>query len=251
MENNRGQSSSEEPNSGNTSWDDFEYHEWVREREIESLEAKLPKKISLKEMLLTGLFILVILGVAVYLPFRAITGNEGNHKSYSLWVEDMSVVTELVVAEYVFSGSNQVAGLYFSQEDLIIIERQADSTTYIHELAHAADKYNYFPWEVALKEKLYSTFIQEQLSSSLLNESTNHWEIKSELFADAVLFIETGRCGSYFSSLDCHELAVTTKDFVKDNDIEILKIDSQVNYMTPDVIIDGPITKSSNITHFS
>ena len=251
MENDRGQSSPEEHGGENTSWDDFEYLEWVREREIEALEAKLPKKVTIKEMFLTGFFILIILGVAVYLPFKAIIGNEGNHKSYSLWVEDMSTVTELVVAEYVFSGSNQVAGLYFSQEDLIIIERHADSTTFIHELAHAADKHNYFPWEVALKEKLYSTFIQEQLSSSLLNESTNYWEIRSELFADAVLFIETGRCGSYFSSLDCHELAVTTKNFVKDNDIELVEIDSQVNYMTPDVIIDGPITKSSNITHFS
>ena len=63
--------------------------------------------------------------------------------------------------------------------------------------------------------------------------------------------MEVPRCGSYFSSLDCHELAVTTKNFVKDNDIELVEIDSQVNYMTPDVIIDGPITKSSNITHFS
>ena len=251
MENNKGQSSSEEPSGENTSWEDFEYLEWVREREIEALEAKLPRKVTLKEMFLTGFFVLIILGVAVYLPFKAIMGNEGDHKSYSIWVEDMSAVTELVVAEYVFLGSNQVAGLYFGQEDLIIIERHADSNTFIHELAHAADRHNYFPWEVALKDKLHSIFIQEQLSSSLLNESTNSLEVRNELFADAVLFIETGRCGSYFSSLDCHELAVTTKNFVKDNDIELLEISSQVNYMTPDVIIDGPITKSSNITHFS
>ncbi len=243
MEDNRGQSSSEEPHSEYGSWADDEYLEWVREREREALEAKLPTKVTFKEMFLTGFFILLILGVAVYLPFKAITGNEENHKSYSLWLEDTSAVTELVVAEYVFLGSNQVAGVYFGQEDLIIIERPLDSTTLIHELAHAADKHNYFPWEMALKEKLYSTFIGEQLSSSLLNESTSTREIWSELFADAVLFIETGRCGSYFQSLDCYELAVTTKDFVKDHDIELIERDSQVDYMTPDVIIDGPITK--------
>ncbi len=248
MEDNREQSSPEEPNS---EWEDYEYLEWVREREIEALEAKLPKKVTFKEMFLTGFFVLLILGVAVYLPFKAITGNEGIHKSHSLWLEDMSAVTELIVAEYVFLGSNQVAGVYFGQEDIIIIERPADSPTLVHELAHAADKHNYFLWETALKEKLYSTFIREQLSSSLLNESTNARDILGELFADAVLFVETGRCGTYFHSLDCYKLAVTTKDFVADHGIELIEIDSEVDYMTPDVIIDGPITKSSNIPHSS
>ena len=85
--------------------------------------------------------------------------------------------------------------MYFGREDLIIIERRADSTTYIHELAHAADKYNYFPWEEELKEKLFSTFVSEELSSLLL-EGASGQKIRSELFADAVLLIETKKCGS-------------------------------------------------------
>ena len=161
MEERNGQSSSEDPLSGGSSWDDLEYLEWVREREQEALEAKLPKKVTFKEILFTSVFVLIILAVAIYLPFKAITGDEGEHKSYSLWVEDLSKRTELVVAEYVFLGSNQVSGVYFGREDLIIIERRADSTTYIHELAHAADKHNYFLWEEELKEKLFSTFVSE------------------------------------------------------------------------------------------
>ena len=250
MEENNGQSSSEDPISADASWEDSEYLEWVREREQEALEAKLPKKVTFKEMVFTSVFVLIILAVAIYLPFKAITGDAGDHKSYSLWVEDLSARTELVVAEYVFLGSNQVSGVYFGREDLIIIERHANSTTYIHELAHAADKENYFGWEEDLKERLYSTFASEQLSSLLL-EGASRQKIRSELFADAVLFIETGKCGSYFSSLGCHALAVTTKDFVKDNNIELIELDSEVDYMTPDTIIDGPVTKSSNITHFS
>ena len=249
MEERNGQSSSEDSISGDNSWDDFEYLEWVRERDQEALEAKLPKKVTFKEMLFTSVFVLIILAVAIYLPFKAITGDEGDHKSYSLWVEDLSERTELVVAEYVFLGSNQVSGVYFGREDLIIIERRADSTTYIHELAHAADKYNYFPWEEELKEKLFSTFISEELSSLLL-EGASGQKIRSELFADAVLFIETKKCGSYFSSLDCHALAVTTKNFVKDNALELSELDSQVDYMTPDLIIDGPVTRASNITPY-
>ena len=167
MEERNGQSSSEDPLSGGTSWDDLEYLEWVREREQEALEAKLPKKVTFKEILFTSVFVLIILAVAIYLPFKAITGDEGEHKSYSLWVEDLSKRTELVVAEYVFLGSNQVSGVYFGREDLIIIERRADSTTYIHELAHAADKHNYFPWEEELKRN-FSTFVSEELSSLLL-----------------------------------------------------------------------------------
>ncbi len=208
------QSSPEDPMDIDPFTEDVEYLEWVRAREQEALEAKLPKKVTLKEIFLTGVFILIILAVAIYLPFKAITGDEGDHRSYSLWVEDLSARTELVVAEYVFLDSNQVTGVYFSQEDLIIIERRADSSTYIHELAHAADKYNYFFWEEELKEKLYSTFISEELSSVIL-EGASTQKIQTELFADAVLFIETGKCGNYFSSLDCHALAVTTKDFVK------------------------------------
>ena len=244
------QSSPEDPRNIDSSWEDFEYLEWVRAREQEALESRLPKKVTLKEKLFTGVFILIILVVAIYLPFKAITGDEGDHKSYSLWVEDLSARTELVVAEYVFLGSNQVSGVYFGQEDLIIIERDADSTTYIHELAHAADKHNYFSWEEELKEKLYSTFASEQLSSLLLDGASRQ-KIRAELFADAVLFIEAGKCGSYFSSLDCRALVVTTKDFVKDQNIELIELDSEVDYMTPDIVIDGPVTKSSNITHFS
>ena len=249
MEERNGQSSSEDPISGDTSRDDLEYLEWVREREVEALESKLPKKVTFKEMLFTSVFVLIILAVAIYLPFKAITGDEGDHKSYSLWVEDLSKRTELVVAEYVFLGSNQVSGVYFGREDLIIIERRADSTTYIHELAHAADKYNYFPWEEELKEKLFSTFVSEELSSLLL-EGASGQKIRSELFADAVLFIETKKCGSYFSSLDCHALAVTTKNFVKDNGLVLSELDSQVDYMTPDLIINGPVTRASNITPY-
>ena len=230
MEERNGQSSSEDPISGDTSWDDFEYLEWVREREQEALEAKLPKKATFKEILFTSVFVLIVLTVAIYLPFKAITGDEGDHKSYSLWVEDLSKRTELVVAEYVFLGSNQVSGVYFGREDLIIIERRADSTTYIHELAHAADKYNYFPWEEELKEELFSTFVSEELSSLLL-EGASGQKIRSELFADAVLFI-------------------TTKNFVKDNGLELSELDSQVDYMTPDLIIDGPVTRASNITPY-
>ena len=249
MEERNGQFSSEDPISGDTAWDDFEYLEWVRTREQEALDAKLPKKVTFKEMIFTTVFILIILAVAIYLPFKAITGDEGDHKSYSLWVEDLSKRTELVVAEYVFLGSNQVSGVYFGREDLIIIERRADSTTYIHELAHAADKHNYFPWEEELKEKLFSTFNSEELSSLLL-EGASDQKIRSELFADAVLFIETKKCGNYFSSSDCHTLAVTTKNFVKDKGLELSEIDSQVDYMTPDLIIDGPVTRASNITPY-
>ena len=110
MEERNGQSSSEDPLSGGSSWDDLEYLEWVREREQEALEAKLPKKVTFKEILFS-VFVLIILAVAIYLPFKAITGDEGEHKSYSLWVEDLSKRTELVVAEYVFLGSNQVSGV--------------------------------------------------------------------------------------------------------------------------------------------
>ena len=100
MEERNGQSSSEDPISGDTSWDDFEYLEWVRDREQEALEAKLPKKATFKEILFTSVFVLIVLTVAIYLPFKAITGDEGDHKSYSLWVEDLSKRTELVVAEF-------------------------------------------------------------------------------------------------------------------------------------------------------
>ena len=53
-----------------------------------------------------------------------------------------------------------------------------------------------------------------------------------------------------FSSLDCHVLAVTTKNFVKDNVLELSEQDTQVDYMTPDLIIDGPVTRASNITPY-
>ena len=72
MEERNGQSSSEDPISGDTSWDDFEYLEWVREREQEALEAKLPKKATFKEILFTSVFVLIVLTVAIYLPFKAI-----------------------------------------------------------------------------------------------------------------------------------------------------------------------------------
>ena len=238
----------EESDPPDLSPDVSEYLQWVQAREQEALEAKFPKKVTLKEALFTGFFVLIILGVAVYLPFKAVTGNNRNHESHSLWVEDLSIITELVVAEYVFLGSNQVSGVYFSNEDLIIIERHADSSTFIHELAHAADRHNYFAWERDLKEVLYSTYEREQLYSPLFNGTTSE-KIKTELFADALVFIETGRCGNYFSVSDCYVLAVATKDFVEINDIELVEKDSPVDYLTPDIRIDGPITKSSNISH--
>ena len=51
MNESNGQSSPED-HDGHTSWDDFEYLEWVRAREQEALESRLPKKVTLKEMLL-------------------------------------------------------------------------------------------------------------------------------------------------------------------------------------------------------
>jgi len=238
----------EENDPPDVSSDDFEYFQWVQAREQETLEAKFPKKVTVKEALFTGFFVLFILVVAVYLPFKAVTGNNSNHESYSVWVEDLSIITELVVAEYVFLGSNQVSGVYFSNEDLIIIERHADSSTFIHELAHAADRHNYFAWEGDLKEVLYSTYTREQLYSPLFNGTTSE-KIKTELFADALVFIETGHCGNYFSGSDCYVLAVATKDFVEINDIALVEKDSPVDYLTPDIRIDGPITKSSDINH--
>lgn len=233
------------------SYDDYEYLMWVKDREREALERMEPKKASLKQKLVALVICVLALVSAIYFPIKILSDNTGGHVTHetsSTWVAAMSTTTKLVEAEYVFIDATQVNGVYFGLEDLIIVARRSDDATYIHELAHAADKKNYFPFERALKKTLLRTYKSQDLTSTLFTGKDNS-HITTELFADAVLYMETSKCGSYFSAADCYTLTNAVDIFVETNVIKLKQGNEQIDYTVPDRYIEGSITRSSNIDH--
>ena len=233
------------------SYDDYEYLLWVKDREREALERMEPRKASLKQKLVALLICVLALVSAIYFPIKLLSDNTGghvNHKTYSTWVAAMSAMTKLVEAEYVFIDATQVNGVYFGSEDLIIVARRSDDATYIHELAHAADKNNYFPFERALKGTLLRAYKSHDLTSTLFTEKTTS-HITTELFADAVLYMETSKCGNYFSAAYCYTLTNAVDIFVETNGIKLKQENERIDYTVPDRYIEGSITRSSDIDH--
>lgn len=229
------------------SYDDYEYIKWVQEREEENRQRGQLRKRTWKERLASIIFLLGIVFISIAQPVFNI-GVDKDHVTNSTWVADMTELTELVEAEYVFIKGEQVHGVYFGGEDLIIVERRADDTTYIHELAHASDKHNYFPWEQELKNVLMETYRSNNMDAPIF-DGYSLPAIRTELYADAILYMETGQSGTYFNSADTFILTNTVKNFMKINNISFETLDNEVDYLTPDRVIEGSITKSEDIDH--
>ena len=226
-------------------FEDYEYLMWIRERERESRERGNLRKRTWTEKLVTTVFLLILTFVSTAKPVFNI-GVHKDHVTKSVWVSKMMEQTELIEVEYIFLQGKQVHGVYFSSNDLIIVERQAKDLTFIHEYAHAADRHNYFSWEKELKELLWSTYSSNDMNPTIFKDSSPA-EITTELFADALLYIETNKSGPYFSSADSFILTKTVKNFIEQMNLEFETQDLLVDYLTPDRVENISITGAKDL----
>ncbi|MBA4811013.1 MAG: hypothetical protein CBC37_00100 [Acidimicrobiaceae bacterium TMED77] len=225
--------------------EDYEYLMWIRERERENRERGQLRKRTRTEKLVTFVFLLLLVFVSVAKPVFNI-GVHKDHVTKSVWVSEMMRQTELIEVEYIFLRGEQVHGVYFSSSDLIIVEQRASDSTFIHEYAHAADRHNYFPWESELKELLWSTYTSNNMNP-IIFKGYSPEKITTELFADAILYMETRRSGSYFSSADSFILTKIVKKFMEQRNLEFETQDLVVDYLTPDRVEKISITGAKGL----